>query len=315
MRKNTRFFLVAAIIIFATFAFSEISLAKTDLSITATDITFSKDEPLAGETIRIFGRVFNLGDTDIYGFVIFSDNGKEIADPQSISVKINTYDDVFIDWQTTAGNHDIKAKIINTNLRDDNVENNEAIYKDYSVDLDTDSDEIGNKKDLDDDNDGLSDEQEAILGTNPINPDTDGDKIRDSADAFPLNPKEWQDSDRDKIGDNEDTDDDNDGLTDEEEVYILGSNPLNADSDGDNLPDNKEKELGTNILIADTDKDGAIDSKDAFPLDPTKYTASLLDVVKNLFGGKELPLIPIGIGLGFVILIYFVIIRRKRSDR
>lgn len=317
MKQNVcHFLLLSIIVVLLTFLFPGDSLAKTDLSITTTDITFSKDEPFAGETIRIFGRVFNLGDTDVYGFVVFLDNGKEITDLQPISVKVNTYDDVFIDWQVKEGNHSIKTKIINTNFKDDNTENNEAILENYFVDLDTDDDKIGNKKDTDDDNDGLTDEQEVILKTDPLRSDTDGDKVRDSADAFPLDPKEWQDTDRDKIGDNADTDDDNDGLTDEEEVFILGSNPLNSDSDKDNLPDKKEKELGTNFLKEDTDGDGVIDSEDAFPLDPTKFAAaSLMDSIKKLFGGKWSSLTYIGIGLFLAILFFFRFKRKRRSSR
>jgi hypothetical protein len=49
--------------------------------------------------------------------------------------------------------------------------------------VDTDGDGIGNNADLDDDNDGLSDVDEAEAGTNPLNPDTDGDGLRDGRDV------------------------------------------------------------------------------------------------------------------------------------
>jgi hypothetical protein len=41
---------------------------------------------------------------------------------------------------------------------------------------------------LDSDNDGLTDEQEKLLGTDPLNPDTDGDGLLDSRDPNPLVP-------------------------------------------------------------------------------------------------------------------------------
>lgn len=88
-----------------------------------------------------------------------------MTDPQPISVKANTYDDVFVDYKFKAGTYDIEAKIINTNIPDDNSENNKVVRKSYFVDLDTDGDNIGNKKDIDDDNDGLSDEEEFKIGT------------------------------------------------------------------------------------------------------------------------------------------------------
>lgn len=51
---------------------------------------------------------------------------------------------------------------------------------------DTDGDGIGNNADLDDDNDGSTDEEEALAGTDPLNPDTDGDGALDGADPLPL---------------------------------------------------------------------------------------------------------------------------------
>lgn len=315
MKKNFPVLLAAMVAALLVFGFLTASFAKTDLSITATDISFSSDEPLAGETTRIFARIFNLGENDAYGFVVFLIDGKEAGDPQPISVRVNTYDDVFIDKQMTAGDHTVEAKIIKTNLADDNSENNKAVYKDYFVDLDTDGDKIGNKKDSDDDNDGLSDEDEIRLGTDPLNPDTDKDKMRDGVDAFPLNPKEGQDLDRDKIGDNEDSDDDNDGLTDEEEKFVFGSNPLNGDTDGDGIPDKRERELGTNILKEDSDGDGVVDSKDDFPLDPSRTMdplSSLAGDIENLAKERKLPLVKIGAGFAVMLLLLLLFRRRKK---
>ena len=51
---------------------------------------------------------------------------------------------------------------------------------------DTDGDGAGDACDLDDDNDGLTDDEEADLGTDPLNPDTDGDGVSDGSDACPI---------------------------------------------------------------------------------------------------------------------------------
>ncbi len=64
---------------------------------------------------------------------------------------------------------------------------------------------------VDSDHDGLTDAQEAKLGTDPNNPDTDGD-----------------------------------GLTDGQEVNVYHTNPLNPDTDGDGYSDGVEVKNGYN---------------------------------------------------------------------
>lgn len=68
---------------------------------------------------------------------------------------------------------------------------------------------------VDSDHDGLGDDQEAIQGTDPHDPDTDGD-----------------------------------GLNDGKEVTILGTNPRSLDTDGDGAGDGLEVSRGTNPLVA-----------------------------------------------------------------
>ena len=82
--------------------------------------------------------------------------------------------------------------------------------------LDTDSDGIGNNADTDDDNDGVSDTQESIDGTNPLVADTDGD-----------------------------------GLTDGLETSN-GTNPLVADTDGDGYSDLDEVNSNSDPLDANS---------------------------------------------------------------
>jgi hypothetical protein len=97
------------------------------------------------------------------------------------------------------------------------------------------------------DGDGLSNAEEAVLGTDPNNPDSDGD-----------------------------------GINDGDEVNTHGTNPLNVDTDGDGLTDGDEINThGTNPLNTDTDDDGVNDANDAFPLDNTESVDTDADGTGN----------------------------------
>ncbi|MEP2059071.1 MAG: gliding motility-associated C-terminal domain-containing protein, partial [Maribacter litoralis] len=123
----------------------------------------------------------------------------------------------------------------------------------------------------DTDNDGLTNNEEAALGTDPNDPDSDGDGINDGQEVNvdttdPLDdcdhvggtPLGTSDCDDDGLSTDEETamgtdpnspDTDNDGLTDGEEVD-LGTDPLNPDSDGDGINDGQEVLDNTNPLDA-----------------------------------------------------------------
>ena len=84
----------------------------------------------------------------------------------------------------------------------------------------------------DSDGDGLSDEEEAEIGTDPNNPDTDGDGFSDGEEVRkgtdPLDPNSHP---MPTPGDS-----DGDGLSDEEEAEI-GTDPNNPHTDGDGFSD------------------------------------------------------------------------------
>ena len=65
---------------------------------------------------------------------------------------------------------------------------------DPSESLDSDNDGIGNNADVDDDNDSLSDADEVLFGTDPVNADTDGDSLSDGQERdLGLNPLDVND--------------------------------------------------------------------------------------------------------------------------
>lgn len=294
---NPLFVFATLVVLFS----ADFVFAKTDLSISETDITFSKEDILDGDLVRVYARIFNTGDVDVSGHVVFLDNSKEMADPQPISVRINTYDDVFIDWKAKQGNHDIKASIVGLNSSDDNTGNNSTIKKGIIVDLDTDGDGIGNSKDIDDDNDGLTDEEEAKIGTDPKKSDTDNDGVSDKVDAFPKDKTESRDTDLDGLGDNKDLDDDGDGIFDQDELFKYGTNPLNIDTDSDGLPDKQEIETGTNPLKVDIKKQ-------------TSLQASFLDSVAGFFGGNK-NYAYLAMGIVAILILYFLFFKRRRRRK
>lgn len=112
----------------------------------------------------------------------------------------------------------------------------------------------------DDDNDGLTNVEEAALGTDPKNPDTDDDGVSDGdeVDVYRSDPLNL-DTDGDTLYDGGelvygtgilDPDSDGDGLSDGDEVYIYLTSPTSSDSDGDGTPDGVEVRNGTDPLRA-----------------------------------------------------------------
>ncbi len=126
------------------------------------------------------------------------------------------------------------------------------------------------------DNDGLSDFDEYVSGTNPASSDTDGDGLPDAWEiANSLDPLNAADSALDSDGDglsnlaefNAGTDPhlsdtDGDGLPDAWEL-LSGTDPFTpdalADPDGDGLVNLDEMRFGTDPFASDTDGDGVGD--------------------------------------------------------
>jgi hypothetical protein len=132
-----------------------------------------------------------------------------------------------------------------------------------------------NPNDQDSDDDGLNDGREHFdIGTDPADPDSDGDGRSDGGEMFgtdfPSDPTD-PDTDDDGLTDGEeagdwetdsyDPDTDDDGLTDGEEVHTYSTHPHKPDTDGDFFGDGNEVAAGTNPTIVDTDGDGLTDSE------------------------------------------------------
>ena len=212
------------------------------VSIVRQPIWFEPNLFFAGDTVSIYLPLWNSNDFPVEADVSFLVNGATVA---STTLRLPEKGGVIARgvWRAKEGTAYLTARISAVRRRTllgttkpltlPTSTRSLAIERKIFVDRDTDGDRIGDRRDPDDDNDGLTDAIERQRGTDPRNPDTDGD-----------------------------------GIPDGEEVQRYGTNPLLADSDGDSLPDGNEVRGGTNPVLADSDGDGVKDGEDWFPRNP-----------------------------------------------
>ena len=124
-----------------------------------------------------------------------------------------------------------------------------SIYKKVCLEKFKDINKGKKSFEIDTDSDGLWDEKELWINTDPFNPDTDGD-----------------------------------GLTDYQEIMEEHSNPIEADTDQDGLSDYEEVQLGTDLQKVDSDGDGVWDSADKDVLNNDTDDDGLSDDEELLWG-------------------------------
>jgi hypothetical protein len=160
------------------------------------------------------------------------------------------------------------------------------------------------------DGDGISDAEEAALGSNPDDPDSDDDGVLDGDELAAGTDLIDADSDDDGASDGQEAawgtnplipDTDGDGLADGEEGLLgtapldpdtdadgiddgaeldAGSDPTNSDTDGDGLQDGAELAGGTDPLDADSDDDGATDGDEVAQGSDPLFAPTVLGAVR-----------------------------------
>lgn len=138
----------------------------------------------------------------------------------------------------------------------------------------------------DSDGDGLTDEEEAALGTDPDDIDSDDDGYQDGFEILDGTDPLDSDSDDDGVMDGGDRcnhtspvsaddvvdshgcalsqlDEDRDGYSDYDETYVYGTDPDDSDTDDDGIVDGSEAALGFDPLNSDTDGDGILDGDES----------------------------------------------------
>lgn len=167
---------------------------------------------------------------------------------------------------------------------DEDQDKEEEDITDLPALADNDHDGLTNEKEIllgtdplnsDSDTDGLEDGQEVSLGMDPLLTDTDMDGRTDYEEVLSpdvLDTMDTADNDGDGLSntvesesggfgtDPDVSDTDGDGLSDGMEVSIQGTDPILSDTDGDTLSDYDEAMIhGTNPLTKDSDGDGMSD--------------------------------------------------------
>lgn len=95
-----------------------------DVSISPGSVLFVPRDIYAGEQVRIYANIANLGSKDVTGQVGFYQGPNLLAPPHPFSLRVDSVtEDVWIDWTPTEGRYNIMMKV-DTDIPDQSPSNN-----------------------------------------------------------------------------------------------------------------------------------------------------------------------------------------------
>lgn len=252
----------------------ELILVKIKNGIESSSHSVFLGELYAYTTVKVIKEVgikVNALTTLAFGEVSQDDSPDQILTKLSLYAKkllrLSLNDDKEIDYRDL--NQYIPANVLDKNFINPNFY--EQLESSGFLDALLHGENLENFKILDIDNDGLSWEDEILLGSSVTNSDSDGDGILDKDELLlGLDPTN-RDSDFDSISDFDELNG--------------GTDPTKSDSDGDYFSDSYELEHGSDPLEADENANGILDGLDGDPLFQYQwYIKSHGDIVSNTNG-------------------------------
>jgi hypothetical protein len=169
--------------------------AAVDLALSGDGIRISGDinNLIRGQSARVYTSIINLGNKDTVGLVVFAIGGTVIGQSPVSLTAGGVKDEVFVDFIIPEKDFNINVQLVNVSPQDQNIENNEGLSAMFHSQGDNDQDGLGDDIDSDDDNDGISDVDEVLMGLDKNKADTDADGVNDAEDKYPLDPKRSKD--------------------------------------------------------------------------------------------------------------------------
>lgn len=150
--------------------------AGSDLGFVYSNFRFSQTPFIAGQKVRFYAAVRNVGTVDAKGLVSFYFTNELIGEPVEVSTAVGgSYDEVWTDF--IVPDHEFNIEVQLRSEGDTDLSNNSYLSPRYTPILDSDNDGVANDKD------------NCPHNANRSQLDSDHDGIGDVCDSTPLPPE------------------------------------------------------------------------------------------------------------------------------